>query len=277
MRCIFVCRNIVVKDAYVIIGEMFRTIGNKKTRSSILHREDAFTIVELLIVVVVIAILAAITTVSYFGIQSQARKSAHAAEMTQVVKQIQIAAVQGGLNSPVIEPPRGYIIRPSGGAGQGFTQELLDPIVDATELSIYVRFDATGQQVASWDHIFSLRPTNNNTNGFSIRVGSPESTSINLLIGTQTLSNAASHINNVRDTTDKYVCWGVAQGTTVQFGCNNRSNVSRVIPAHPGWSFSTIALSGISDINSYAGVVFAEHHDQGTRDAITEWLFEQHP
>lgn len=46
----------------------------------------AFTIVELLIVVVVIAILAAITVVAYTGISAQARESAVKAEVSQNAK-----------------------------------------------------------------------------------------------------------------------------------------------------------------------------------------------
>ncbi len=48
-----------------------------------------FTIVELLIVVVVIAILAAITIVSYNGIQQQARLTQHIAALSQYGKQYQ--------------------------------------------------------------------------------------------------------------------------------------------------------------------------------------------
>jgi len=45
------------------------------------HLHDGFTIVELLIVVVVIAILAAITIVSYNGVQAQAKRSAIASSV----------------------------------------------------------------------------------------------------------------------------------------------------------------------------------------------------
>ena len=52
-----------------------------RTRSS-----PAFTIVELLIVIVVIAILAAITIVAYNGIQDRARASAASAALSSAVK-----------------------------------------------------------------------------------------------------------------------------------------------------------------------------------------------
>jgi prepilin-type N-terminal cleavage/methylation domain-containing protein len=52
------------------------------------NKSQGFTIVELLIVVVVIAILAAITIVSYNGIQARASYSKKVAEMSTIVKKV---------------------------------------------------------------------------------------------------------------------------------------------------------------------------------------------
>ena len=49
-----------------------------------------FTIVELLIVIVVIAILAAITIVAFNGIQERSRQSAVTAAATQAAKKVQL-------------------------------------------------------------------------------------------------------------------------------------------------------------------------------------------
>lgn len=61
---------------------------------------SAFTIVELLIVIVVIAILAAISIVAYNGIQSRARASAASSALTQAKKKIALWQVDNPSVSP---------------------------------------------------------------------------------------------------------------------------------------------------------------------------------
>ena len=51
------------------------------------NKQTGFTIVELLIVIVVIAILAAITTVAFNGIQNRAKDSSIQSDLTQLAKQ----------------------------------------------------------------------------------------------------------------------------------------------------------------------------------------------
>lgn len=63
-------------------------------------QKQGFTIVELLIVVVVIAILAAITIVAYNGIQNRAKQSAAAQLLSQVQKKIGIWRVENAETLP---------------------------------------------------------------------------------------------------------------------------------------------------------------------------------
>ena len=58
--------------------------------------KQGFTIVELLIVVVVIAILAAITIVAYNGIQNRAKQSAAQSATSQAAKKIQLYTIEHG-------------------------------------------------------------------------------------------------------------------------------------------------------------------------------------
>lgn len=75
-----------IASAYVLLVAM--TWAQKQT---------GFTIVELLIVVVVIAILAAITIVSYNGITNRANDSAIQQDLTTIAKKIQISYTQNGV------------------------------------------------------------------------------------------------------------------------------------------------------------------------------------
>lgn len=65
------------------------------------YKQKGFTIVELLIVVVVIAILAAITIVAYNGITNRAKLSSGQVAAAQAKKQLQILKVQSGDVLPV--------------------------------------------------------------------------------------------------------------------------------------------------------------------------------
>lgn len=60
----------------------------------IMRNSKAFTIVELLIVVVVIAILAAISIVAYNGITNQANASAAQSAASQAVKKLMAHSIQ---------------------------------------------------------------------------------------------------------------------------------------------------------------------------------------
>lgn len=59
-----------------------------------------FTIVELLIVIVIIGILAAIVIVAYTGIQNRAYNSAVQSDLEQMVKRIELEAVTAGSYQP---------------------------------------------------------------------------------------------------------------------------------------------------------------------------------
>lgn len=86
------------------------------TVTPLFMRKHGFTIVELLIVIVVIAILAAITIVTYNGIQQRARDQKMVAAATQVYKAISAYIIDKG-EYPTVSPScvgTGYPTDPSG-------------------------------------------------------------------------------------------------------------------------------------------------------------------
>ena len=81
------------------------------------NRNRAFTIVELLIVIVIIAILAAITVVAYNGIQNRATLSKQVAEVDRIGKAIQLWQAENGIS--IGRSGSGY----NGNGYGGFTAE----------------------------------------------------------------------------------------------------------------------------------------------------------
>lgn len=61
--------------------------------------QKGFTIVELLIVIVVIAILAAISIVAYNGIQARAKNAQYASDVATIIKKAEIYPTASGTNS----------------------------------------------------------------------------------------------------------------------------------------------------------------------------------
>ncbi|MGB4769061.1 MAG: SUMF1/EgtB/PvdO family nonheme iron enzyme, partial [Candidatus Microsaccharimonas sp.] len=72
---------------------------SSRLRNSV-KRTEGFTIVELLIVIVVIAILAAITIVSYNGITQRAKESAKASELSSWKKKSELRKVEKSITCP---------------------------------------------------------------------------------------------------------------------------------------------------------------------------------
>ena len=82
--------HFVVVRAGVVVAVTFRAKGLKMARRS------GFTIVELLIVIVVIAILAAITIVTYNGIQQRARDAQRKSDVANIAKLLSLWAADKG-------------------------------------------------------------------------------------------------------------------------------------------------------------------------------------
>lgn len=67
-------------------------------------RPRGFTIVELLIVIVIIGILAAITTVAYDGIQSRARNTRRVSDVSLITKALELYYIDNGQYPSSVNP-----------------------------------------------------------------------------------------------------------------------------------------------------------------------------
>lgn len=113
-------------------------------------KQKGFTIVELLIVIVVIAILAAISIVAYTGIQDRARYSQALNNLQTINKGIKLYQAQNG-NYPIVTTWQYYCSNPSAFiTGLGEVMETIPPAPcagpnNADDTWIY-RSDATGAE-----------------------------------------------------------------------------------------------------------------------------------
>ena len=118
-----------------------------------INKRSGFTIVELLIVIVVIGILAAIVTVSYTGISSAARDSGRIATLNQLQKAIEVYYVNTG-RYPTILHGLGYETTCGSQTDNWGHCDRLKALTDA--LAPYVVFDPTALSVpTSGDYYYA--------------------------------------------------------------------------------------------------------------------------
>jgi prepilin-type N-terminal cleavage/methylation domain-containing protein len=125
------------------------TLNNIKT----LRKDRGFTIVELLIVIVVIAILAAITIVAYNGIQNRSKTTASASAGNTVIKKAEAynsinnsyPTAVGNLNSTATAE--------ANLAGSGITLAADITAAPASPATVqYINCSGTGAKVTTWDY-----------------------------------------------------------------------------------------------------------------------------
>ena len=158
-------------------------------------KTKGFTIVELLIVIVVIAILAAITIVSYTGIQKQARDSKRVDDVSKIVQAFQLWSAE---NSGTFDS----MAAGSGGAEIGWFDTVYSgyPSIKAFLVSGGYLSDGTTDPIDSkvngpaYAYMVAQCDTTSNTRVILARLENPPSQSVSQQIGkTCTASSFTSY------------------------------------------------------------------------------------
>jgi|GEM_PF-968707 len=108
------------------------------------QKQKGFTIVELLIVIVVIAILAAVTIVSYNGIQAKALEATAKTDLSNLGKQLEIFQVENGRYPLIIPTPT--------------TAPELEEVIRGASLYRVTRAAADGSHSGEKNFIFCTNP-----------------------------------------------------------------------------------------------------------------------
>ena len=120
-----------------------------------LNKESGFTIVELLIVIVVIGILAAITIVAYNGVQNRARTTTAQANAQEVQSKSEVYAADEGNGSYPTQAQLTGVASTSTAKLSPATQALLSitPAAGTPTGLSFVTCGTTGMKVGYWDSV----------------------------------------------------------------------------------------------------------------------------
>lgn len=150
---------------------------------STMHKRNTisagFTIVELLIVIVVIGILAAISIVAFTGIQSRGYDSAIQSDLNNFAKKIELAAADSGLYPP-------------GGSGSGSSAAFPDFVFSPSKQAYYTGNRnltyCSGPDSGTGEQVFQVRAKSKSGNTFSYKSGKALEN-----LGTEHLYNGGSN------------------------------------------------------------------------------------
>lgn len=235
-------------------------------------KQKGFTIVELLIVIVVIAILASITVVAYTGVQNRAKDSAHRQEVAQVEKAILThAALEARQESGVAGTLIGYSERSA--AATTNEVKLLRPINGTPDVTFYMACQNTTAIDSTFVSAALLRPSSAAAN---IRFQSSGGTSaMGFRVDTSAQSNITKYETGIRTLGVDYIGWIRISdaGRRVTFNYNTAAQNQEVpLNAHSGWSFDALVVGGDTTCEKTIGLLFESAHDESTRQVVIDWV-----
>lgn len=232
---------------------------------------NGFTIVELLIVVIVIAILATITVVAFSNIRQRAVSSAQLSELSQLQKKIQVDVLNDTGATMTIGMPVASVIGPG-------SSPLSAPVQNGQRLTLYGVFDTFNNPgVAAWANIIGFMSLEDNNANNNFRLRNTNSSHAGGWFATSVVTNQEMGHSGIMNTTRRHIGWMTAEPGTISSGYNNATGVSRTLATHTGWNFETLTVAPEnSAFKGVAALAFAEHHDAATRERMVGWLNKQY-
>lgn len=235
-------------------------------------RPSGFTIVELLIVIVVIAILAAISIVAYNGIQQRAGASAQQQLLAQMEKEIMVYALQENGESISLG---GTLVGYQDTTGESTLLRTLSGTPDITMYAVYTPPNTTG----SYANYAELTPDSSSPpHRFALRTGASGSNSLGSRIDTSAQTNITQSISGYRVVGTAVIGWlQVSDNATVRAIAFNQAAAQNTgsLSSHSQWNFTGISLPS-SGSSSSAALVFNAAHNEATRTQVIQWLAKKY-
>lgn len=230
-----------------------------------------FTIVELLIVIVVIAILATISIVAYNGIQARARTSAHQFTASQAERAIMTYALQANGESISLS---GTLVGFIEGAGD---VALLKPLTGTPDITMYAVYEVINTS-ANYPQFSMLAPYSS-VQRMQLGAGPSGVNRMESRIDTSAQYNQVHTPPGSRVPGNTIVGWvQVSNNATVRSTAYNQAAAQGTssLSAHAGWNFT--GLTTVSDGSGTArmALVFSAAHDQNTRAHVIGWLAQKY-